>query len=345
MQRLLLICIPALVTGCGDKQVDIPPPDSRPAKLMTVTVSGEAQTRTFPAVVAADDSAVLTFRVPGQLQQLAVRAGAAVETGQVLAALDPQELKLELAQAQANYELAKVQYERMSGLRKDFVVSEQDFEEAESALNEAIANRDLAKANLGYATLHAPYRGTISLRHKENYEYVQANEPVMNIQTNDIVNVTFQFPERLLSQLDKEEEKEENVAMVVFDTYPDQQFQASLKQKDTEADPKTGSYKITLTLKRPENINVLPGMSTTVIVPINQSVSSSIPDSALLSEQDGSHYVWKLDADNRVQKTKVAVEQGHLIEGLSDGDIIVMTGVDSLKPGDKVTPWVKERGL
>lgn len=343
MRNTILIGCSVIIAACGDKAPDIPPPESRPAKLMTVTVSGEAEKRSFPALVVADDSAVLTFRVPGQLKQMQVKAGMQVTAGQTLAVLDQQELKLQLAQAQASYDLAKVQFERTAGLRKDFVVSEQDYEQAESKLNEAIANRDQAYANLGYATLHAPYDGAISLRHKENHEYVAANEPVMNIQTSDIVNVSFQLPERLAGQINRKQQTA--IADIVFDTYPDKTFSAMLKQIDTEADRKTGSYKVTLTLKRPENVNVLPGMSTTVIVPIKAAVSSLIPKSALIKGNTDQPRVWQVGEDGRVSESLITLNDDRLIGGLQDGDVIVLSGVEYLNEGDKVTPWVKERGL
>lgn len=318
-------------------------PLTRPAKLLTVSVSGSVNQRVFPAVVTADDSAVLTFRVSGQLKDMPVKAGMNVDEGEVLAVLDPQELALRKAQAQAAFNLAKVQFDRASKLRKDFVVSEQDYDQAKSQLNEAKANLEQADANLGYATLRAPYKGAISLRFKENFEYVTANEPVMNIQTSDIVNVTFQLPEHLINRLSGNAENDQ--ANVVFDTYPSQSFVATLKQIDTEADPKTGSYKVTLTMPRPDNINVLPGMSARVSVEVDAANSSLVPESALVQAGNGTTSVWKVGVDGAVTLVPVEISSGVLVSGLSDGDQIVSTGIGALREGDKVVEWVKERGL
>lgn len=337
MERTFLMVGVLLFAGCGEheKKTNVPiEPESRPAKLMTVSVSGSVNQRTFPAIVVADDSAVLTFRVSGQLKDMPVKAGMNVEEGQVLAVLDPQELALRKAQAQAAFNLAKVQFDRAAKLRKDFVVSEQDYDQAQSRLNEAKANLDQADANLSYTTLRAPYEGAISLRYKENYEYVTANEPVMNIQTNDIVNVSFQLPEHLINRLSGKSENEQ--ADVVFDTYPSRSFVASLKQIDTEADPKTGSYQVTLTMPRPDNINVLPGMSANVHVEVDANSSSMVPKTALVDNGDGTTRVWKVGVGGWLLLFRWKFPKGWWCP-------VFQTGIKSYQPGSvgsrKATKW------
>lgn len=67
----LLSCF--ILTGCGEKQVEAPEPDSRPVKLQTVLVGDNQTYRTFPAIVEAGDKAVLAFRVSGQLSSVDVK--------------------------------------------------------------------------------------------------------------------------------------------------------------------------------------------------------------------------------------------------------------------------------
>ncbi|MFD2177952.1 efflux RND transporter periplasmic adaptor subunit [Veronia pacifica] len=319
--------------------------DSQPArlaKIMTVSVSGEAENRVLPALVTADDSATLAFRLPGQLVDMSVEAGMTVQAGQTLAKIDKREISLQLAKANASYALSKVQYERLARLRKSRVVSESKYDEAKSNLEAASVQREQAKTNLGYTSLKAPYSGLISLRYKSNFEFVGANEPIMNIQTYDVVNVTFQVPERLGSRLANREPRPVEVS---FDTYPDQFFLATLKEVDTSADAKTGSYNVTLTLDRPENINVLPGMAAQVSIEVGVSESSMLPNSALLT-QDGKTYVWRVGKGGVVSQTEIELTpEGRIMSGLKDGDQVVTNGIAVLNEGDKVIPWIKERGI
>ncbi|MEF1263076.1 efflux RND transporter periplasmic adaptor subunit, partial [Vibrio harveyi] len=150
----------------------VPEPESRPAKLFTVSVGNAQFERHFPATTEAGDRAVLAFRVPGLLQSIEVNAGQMVNKGDVLAVLNPDEYSLLEKQARANYTLADVQYERSKKLRKEQVVSEQDFDAAKANHNSAKAQWNQAKANLRYTKLVAPYDGTISYLPAENHEYV-----------------------------------------------------------------------------------------------------------------------------------------------------------------------------
>ena len=128
---VLLVTLSGL-SGCGKELPPVPEPESRPAKLFTVSVGNNAFERNFPATTEAGDKAVLAFRVPGLLQTLDVTSGQQVSKGEKLAMLNPDEYQLLEKQAKANFKLTDVQYQRAIKLRKDRVVSEQDFDQAKA---------------------------------------------------------------------------------------------------------------------------------------------------------------------------------------------------------------------
>ncbi|ELR67536.1 Putative Co/Zn/Cd efflux system membrane fusion protein [Photobacterium marinum] len=331
-----------LLSGCGDKQKAIPEPDSRPVKLQAVSVGNNDTFRTFPATVEAGDKAVLAFRVSGLLETVDVNPGQRVTQGQKLASLKTDELELLVEQAQANYSLAYVQFKRNTELRKTNVVSELDYDQSKAALNQAKAALDKAKANLRYATLLAPYDGNLSLSLVENYEYVAAKEPVMHIQSEGLINVTFQLPEQLLARY---QGKYDPRPIVSFDTIADKSFDAQFKEIDTEADAKTSSYKVTLSMARPEGYNLLPGMAGQVRIAIPRGTSGGVPERAIIREGEDT-YVWRVDEQGNVHKVKVVLDDNRrVVEGLNDGDSIATSGVGELQEGQKVRAWVKERGL
>lgn len=339
---LTLLVGAALISGCGKEPAPVPEPDSRPAKLFTVSVGNTQFERQFPAVSEAGDRAVLAFRVPGQLQTIDVREGQNVTRGQVLATLNPDEYALLAEQANAQFTLADVQYRRYKKLREDKVVSEQDFDQAQANHNSAKAQLDQANANLGYTRLLAPYDGTISLIPAENFEYVAAKQAVMNIQTNQLMKVVFQLPDYLLNHFARGARSQ---AVMTFDAFPEYQYSLSFQELDTEADPKTGSYKVTMIMERPTDVGILPGMAGIVSVTAGSGEATTIPKSALL-EQDGVTYVWRVDDQGLVEKAPVTLdERRYVVSGLSDGDQIVTSGVNSMTAGIKVREWIKERGL
>ncbi|MCG7488120.1 efflux RND transporter periplasmic adaptor subunit [Vibrio sp. Of14-4] len=340
--KLLLLAAAALLGGCGKELPPVPEPDSRPAKLFTVSVGNAQFERHFPATSEAGDKAVLTFRVPGQLQSIDVLAGQPVEKGQVLATLNPDEYALLAKQAEAQFRLADVQYERYKKLRLDKVVSEQDFDQAKANHNSAKATLEQARANLRYTKLIAPYDGTVSIVPAETYQYIAAKQGVMNIQTNSLMKVQFQLPDHLLNRFASGINL---TATMKFDAFPEKSYLLEFQEVDTEADPKTGSYKVTMVMERPLDIGILPGMAGEVNVKVDSIGATKIPSSAIF-EQDGKTCVWRVDSSGVVEKVSIVLDDKRQVKsGLDDGDLIIVSGVNGIEPGIKVREWVKERGL
>lgn len=339
---ILLTAIATKLFGCGGELPPVPEPESRPAKLFTVTVGGNTFERHFPATSEAGDRAVLAFRVPGQLQTIDVTAGQPVKKGDVLATLNPDEYELLAKQAFANFKLADVQYQRYKKLREDKVVSEQDFDQAQANHNSAKALLEQARANLRYTKLVAPYDGTISLLPAENHEFVAAKSGVMNIQTNQLMKVVFLLPDHLLNRF---AERLNPTVVMRFDSFPDNSYPLTFQEIDTEADPKTGSYKVTMVMERPSDIGILPGMAGTVHASVESGDSTRVPSSAIFEDQ-GKTYVWRVDESGLVTKAAVKLnDRRQVLNGLNDGDRVVISGVTGIEEGIKVREWVKERGL
>ncbi|MDX2322100.1 MAG: efflux RND transporter periplasmic adaptor subunit [Moritella sp.] len=331
-----------LISGCSEEQVVIPEPDSRPVKIQAVDVGIKDTFRTFPGIVEAGDKAVLAFRVSGLLSSIDVRPGENVVKGQTLASLNKDEFLLQVEQAQANYELSSVQFKRDAKLRKTNVVSELAFDTSKAKRNQAQAALSKQESNLGYATLEAPYDGTLSLSLKENHEYVMAKEPVMHIQRAGIINITFQLPEQLLVRFDHGYSRR---PIVIFDTIPGEEFPAKFKEIDTEANATNSSYKVTLFMDRPENKNILPGMAGAVRIALPKGNVGTLPPQALMKKDD-AYFVWQIDDQGLAHKREIELDaNGRVTKGLNDGDNVAISGVTELREGQKVRSWIKERGL
>ena len=340
--KFLLLTAATLLSGCGKELPPVPEPESRPAKLFTVSVGNAQFERHFPATSEAGDRAVLAFRVPGQLQSIDVLSGQPVTKGQVLASLNPDEYSLLAKQAEAQFRLADVQYERYKKLRIDKVVSEQDFDQAKANHNSAKASLEQAQANLRYTKLVAPYNGTVSIIPAETYQYIAAKQGVMNIQTNQLIKILFQLPDHLLNRFASGVNL---TASMKFDAFPDNSYVLTFQEVDTEADPKTGSYKVTMVMERPLDVGILPGMEGEVNVKVDSLGATRIPNTAVF-EQNGETCVWRVDSSGVVEKVSIVLDEKRQVKrGLEDGDRIIISGVNDIESGIKVREWVKERGL
>ena len=129
---------------------------------------------------------------------------------------------------------------------------------------------------------------------------------------------------------------------------PGKVYQLQFKEVETAADPESGTFNVTLTMPKPDDLNLFPGMAATVVAELvldQISMIQKIPSSAIF-DIDNMQYVWLVDKDNILSQQNVVVnENGALVSGLNDCDIIVAAGGKALASGQKIREWVKERGL
>lgn len=357
IQLSMLMAAIVMLTGCGEDDVEQAPKAEPPklVKAITLTHGSNGEYREFPGVVEASKDAILAFRVPGQLFKLEVTSGQMVEEGELLAQLDQTDYQIAVDRAQANYDLAKIQFERTEKLLEKNLTSQSGFDGAKAQMQVAKAVLKAAEANFSYTELRAPFSGQVAQRFVENFESISPQRPVFLLQKTSDVSVAIQVPEDLLSNAERSSEYQPEVR---FDTHPDQVFRAKLKEYDSEANPATNTYKIVLSLPRPESFTVLPGMSATVIAELDQFMKStakgwSIPASAIFSGTESGEqksYVWVIKLDQHLEKREVQVdgitEEGfRVLEGLSYGEQIVTAGVHRLSEDEPVRVWQKERGL
>jgi len=355
------LCGVLLIASCSKNEVpDVKPELVRPAKIVTVG-QGNGSVREFPAEVKASDRSELAFRVSGELTKLPAKAGDTVKRGQLLAQIDQTDFQLRLNDRQAKYDLAKAQYERADQLVKDRLIPIADFDKAKSLFLGRQADLKLAEQDMQYTTLRAPFDGRISRVMVKNHENVQVKEPIMVIQTEGSIDMEFYVPEEIISRVKVRPPEERQPVDVKFDQHPDKVYKAVLKEYDTEADPKTQAYRVMVTMNKPEDINVLPGMTATVMADMRQIFPEEydqivLPVEAVFAAEDApvgseARFVWKYDPNSQ-QVTRTAVTVGELTNngilvtsGLTQGEQVIAAGVHFLKEGQKVRPMVKERGL
>ena len=355
------LCGILLIVSCNKGEAPVAKPEVvRPAKIITVG-HGNGSVREFPAEVKASDRSELAFRVSGELTKLPAKAGDTVKRGQLLAQIDQTDFQLRLNDRQAKYDLAKAQYERADKLVKDRLIPISDFDKAKSQFLATQADFKLAEQDMQYTTLRAPFDGRISRVMVKNHENVQVKEPIMVIQTEGSIDLEFYVPEEIISRVRVRPPEERQPIDVKFDQQPGKVYKAVLKEYDTEADPKTQAYRVQVTMNKPEDINVLPGMTATVLADMRRIFPEEydlivLPVEAVFAAEDApvgseARFVWKYDPDSQ-QVSRTAVTVGELTSngivvasGLAQGDQVVAAGVHFLKEGQKVRPMVKERGL
>jgi multidrug efflux pump subunit AcrA (membrane-fusion protein) len=126
-----------------------------PVKVLTLRKSTADEVPGFPGRVEAGDSALLAFRVGGQLRDLKVRMGNQVEQGAVLAELDPTDYQLNVDARQAEFDLAQLEADRASTLFTQKLISEDQYDTAQTVLATSRAKLQQAREQLSFCKLTA----------------------------------------------------------------------------------------------------------------------------------------------------------------------------------------------
>jgi RND family efflux transporter MFP subunit len=354
----LMTSLSLLLSGC-EQEVPVKKDIVRPAKLLLLGEANSASIRNFPGEVEASDQSVLAFRVSGQLNQLPVKAGQKVEQGQLLAQLDPTDYQLQVDDRKARFDLAKAEYNRFKKMLEKKLVAISTVDQKKAQYLSAKSAFDLAKQDLAYTKLTAPFAGVVSKVLVENHENIQAKQVIVHLQSDNVLTIRFQLPESMIAHLNTEARDYQPV--ISFDANPGKTYLASYREHSTEADPQTLSYEVKLEMPMPVDFNVLPGMTANVamdmriisteVLPDYQIPSSAVFSYDTQSADSTTRNVWKIDP-NTYQAHLAEVKVGQLtsagievFDGLSPGDIIVTAGVTNIKEGMKVRPWERERGL
>lgn len=351
-----------LLAACSEP----PPPEvkevARPAKLYTVTTTVGEQIRSFPGEVRATDQAELAFRVSGELIELPGTRGKKVSQGDLLARLDPADFQAALDQAQAQYDLAKAQYDRAAELVDRQLIARADYDQRLALMKVRQSDLTRARNNLDYTNIFAPFDGVVGRQLSENFESVAAGQIILILQTGKMIDVTIDVPESIVSRIDRDKAtREPRPVQVRFDSTGTQTYDAYYKEHEAQADPATLTYKLTVSLPMPEDVNILPGMSATVLADLaplfNQGIEGvTVPIEAVFSAEEEPldaefKYVWVVDPGS-MRASRRAVKVGQLsgadiivLEGLDEGDMIISAGVNAVQEDMLVRPMEREGGL
>lgn len=350
-------------TACSKQEPPPAPEVARPAKLFKVVGPDELMIRSFPGEVQASDEANLAFRVSGKLIEFPANRGIQVKQGDLLARLDPADFQAALNQAQAQYDLSLAQFNRAAELVDRQLISQAEYDQRMALMKVRKSDLTRARNDLDYTSLYAPFDGVVARRLSENFENVMAGQVVLILQTKQMIDVIVDIPESIVARVERvASDRDPKPVEVRFGSSTDRTYTALYKEHETNADPATLTFKVTFSLPAPEDLNVLPGMSATVIADLSRLYSAEmagvtlVPIEAVFSAEDQPldaelRQVWVVDPESmRTSRRDVTVgalsgENIAILEGLEPGELIVAAGVNAVLENMWVRPMERERGL
>ncbi|KTD46234.1 efflux RND transporter periplasmic adaptor subunit [Legionella quateirensis] len=333
----------SLLISCSDTTKKNEITQARPVQALQVGSSKNFNGRSFPGRATATQEVNLAFNVSGTLIELPVHVGDKVKTDALIARLDPKEFEVKLNSAKAEFMRDEKNFLRAKQLIKKGNISQVDYDLLESKLAIAQANLDLAEKALRDTIIKAPFNGKIANLYVENYQSVSTQQAIARLLDTSEIEMVIQIPENLISLIPQVQ----NI-VVQFDAFPTHMIPAQIKEISNEASPDTRTYPVTLAMKQPKDIEILPGMAgkATGSVEYKSATNNTItvPVSALVTlGSDNNSYVWIIDSKTfqvhrrQVQIGELSPTGVTVLSGLNPDDWVVTAGVHSLDEGEKVT--------
>ncbi|CAI2300515.1 efflux transporter periplasmic adaptor subunit [Vibrio parahaemolyticus] len=344
---VVTLSLSTLLTGCNKAISEPAEPLIKPVKLLAVKDLTVDDSDAFLARIDATYRAQLSFQVGGEVEKLLVRMGQGVEKGEVLATLDPKDLQLALDAAQAQYALAKTQWERAKSLYSKKLISTDSYDQKETQYKAALASFEQAKTDLSYTKIQAPFDGVVSYTYVKPYQVVGEKQEILNLIDNTTLDVSFTLPVSYAESVSLSALK--NAEMwVTMDSEPSKRIPGKFKEISTQPNIDTNSYEAIVTITRPTDRNLLTGMTGQVhIAKQNKSNAMTLPTSAWVNKQKKQGEVWVMDSSTQ-QVSKVTLslnESGAIESGLDNNDYVVIAGVERLVEGQVVKAWIREEGI
>src|SRR4051794_23870759 len=175
-----------------------------PPEAVTTMVATQAQwpsTLTAIGTVAAVQGVTVSADLPGVVERIAFESAQAIREGDVLATLDTRQERAQLAAAEAQRELARINYERMEGLLHERVVSQAEFDRAQADQRQADARVGEIHAAIGRKTIKAPFSGILGIRHVDLGQYLSGGDALVTLQSLNPIYVNFGVPQQAIGQV------------------------------------------------------------------------------------------------------------------------------------------------
>jgi len=300
--------------------------------------------------LTAKAEATLAAQVKGQVTEIRVREGEAVEAGAVLLVIDPERRQLEvanaqaqLAEAQAELAVAKRNYQRTMRLTKGNVASEAKLDEdrtretlARSVATGAEARLGLARHALEDSTVGAPFSGLIARRHVSVGEYLSIGTPLFDLVALDPIEVEF-----TLAEVDSSKVALGHPVKISIAPYPDETFAATVSMISPTIDPRTRTLRVKAELPNPDG-RIRPGLFAHTDLGVSErSDVIVVPEDAVVQRADGA-VIFRLGDSGRVERLQVEIGvqlEGwvEVSKGLLPGDVVVVRGQARLDDGISVS--------
>lgn len=319
-----------------------------PPEAVTTTVAREERwpaNLTAIGTVVAVHGVTVSADLPGVVGRIEFESGRRVEQGTVLAELDARQERAQLAAAQAQLDLYRLNLERARGLREGGIVAQADLDRALAEYTQGEARVGEIRATIERKTIRAPFAGILGIRHANLGQYLAAGEKIVSLQSLDPIHVNFSIPQQEVGRV--------RIGAAVRVTAqsasgPAAEMTGRVTAVDAVVDEATRNVEVQATLPNPDGM-LRPGMfveaeallgTSAPVIALPASAISYAPfgDSVFvvteMTHPRGGSY--RGVQQQFVKLGRSRGDQVAVVSGLKAGQEIVTSGVFKLRTGATV---------
>jgi membrane fusion protein (multidrug efflux system) len=347
---IILLVVVGIIAGIKALQIGATMSMKPPVMIETVTAAVVEPQRwesvlTSVGSLTAVQGVMVSAEVAGKVVKIAFEPGSMVQEGDLLVQQDVVAETAQLRSAEANHELAKVNFARAKRLLKEQTYSRSEYDNADAQLKQTAAQFDNLKAAIAKRTIQAPFTGALGIRLVNLGEMLSVGDEIVSLQSLDPVFANFSLPQQHFSKI-------ENGLLVRIqtDALPGTVLEGTITAINPQVEAATRNIMVQATLQN-DDLLLRPGMfvTITVLLPEQQDVLA-IPATAVLNApySDSVFIVEDAPEDSPSKGGQIARQQFVRIgrrlgdfaaveSGLNEGDMVVTTGAFKLRNGQAVT--------
>lgn len=330
-----------------------------PVEVATVERGSVRASYSGTTALEAQDDAQVVAKVGGVVKEILVEEGLVVREGQVLARLEDDQYRYELAQAEARLATLSEDVQRHRELLKERIVSDEAYQRVRNEYDAQKSAADLARLRVDHAAIKAPIGGVVAERLIKPGNMVTANQPVFRITDFDPLWAVLHVPEKELARL-----RAGQAAVIMADALPGKAFDGTVLRISPTVAGGSGTFKATIEV-RDDSRTLKPGMFTRVsivhdvhsnvlLVPKDAVLTEDVETSVFVIEERAAPPPTETKDDKKADvpatpagpylaAVKRPVTLGYIntthveiVGGVQQGDRVVTTGIGSLKDGARI---------
>lgn len=337
MNKQLIFAALVVLTGCGSQNSgqqasQAAATQEQQAPLVSVITAAREnvpQTSVYSSTVQANVINNIAPQSGGRIQKLNVEIGDYVAKGQVLAQMD----RVQLDQAELKLRNDETELERVRTLLAQGGISQADFDQLELACK---VSRTTYNNLLENTVLRSPVSGVVTARNYDRGDMYTMAQPIYTVQ--QITPVKVLVP---ISETDYTRVKKGDKVTLTADALPGRTFSGTVNRLYPTMDAATHTFNVEVLVQNSKR-ELRPGMYARVTVNFGDSLSITVPDTAVSKMQGAGTRSVFVVGDDGVATVKVVTLGRHfdgkyeILSGLEEGDRVVVKGNSSLKAGQSV---------